>query len=47
MHTRSGDSSSTGSGSSVGAVVTVTVGLGTSPWVSDQIVAPVVCSVEQ
>jgi hypothetical protein len=34
-----------GSGSSVTAVVTV--GLATSPWVSDQIVVPVSCSVEQ
>ena len=47
MHTRTGDSSSMGNGSSVGSVVTVTVGLGTSPWLSDQMVAPVFCSVEQ
>jgi hypothetical protein len=33
------------SGSSVGSVVTV--GLAMSPWLSDQIEAPVVCSVEQ
>src|SRR5215218_2299812 len=45
MHTRTGDSSSIGSGSSVGAVVTV--GLGTSPWLSDQIEPPVACSFEQ
>ncbi len=45
MHTRTGDSSAKGSGSSVAAVVTV--GLGTSPWVSDQIVVSVPCSVEQ
>ena len=45
MHTRTGDSSAMGSGSSVGSVVTV--GLGMSPWLSDQIEAPVVCSVEQ
>ena len=45
MHTRTGDSSSVGKGSSVGSVVTV--GLGTSPWLNDQMVAPVFCSVEQ
>jgi hypothetical protein len=45
MQTRTGDSSSIGAGASVGSVVTV--GLGTSPWFSDQIDAPVVCSVEQ
>ncbi len=45
MQTRTGDSSSIGTGASVGSVVTV--GLGTSPWRSDQIDAPVVCSVEQ
>ena len=45
MQTRTGDSSSIGTGASVGSVVTV--GLGTSPWLSDQIDAPVVCSVEQ
>jgi hypothetical protein len=45
MHTRTGDSSSVGNGSSVGSVVTV--GLGTSPWLNDQMVAPVFCSVEQ
>jgi len=47
MQTRTGDSSSVGSGVSVGSVVTVTVGLGTSPWFSDQIVVLVPCSVEQ
>jgi hypothetical protein len=45
MHTRTGDSSSAGSGWSVGSVVTV--GLATVPWLSDQIVALVFCSVEQ
>src|SRR6267378_7491529 len=45
MHSRTGDSSAIGSGCSAGAVVTV--GLGTSPGLSDQIEAPVVCSVEQ
>lgn len=45
MHTRTGDSSKTGNGASVAAVVAV--GLGTSPSVSDQIVVPVPCSVEQ
>ena len=43
MHTRTGDSSMKGSGSSVGSVVTV--GLGMSPWFSDQIEAPVVVQV--
>jgi hypothetical protein len=45
MHTRTGDSSAMGKGSSVASVVTV--GLGTSPWLDDQMVAPVFCSVEQ
>jgi hypothetical protein len=45
MHTRTGDSSAIGNGSSVGSVVTV--GLGISPSLSDQIDAPVVCNVEQ
>jgi hypothetical protein len=45
MHTSTGDSSATGNGSSVGSVVTV--GLGTSPWLSDQIEVPVLCRVEQ
>ncbi|MDT7755653.1 MAG: hypothetical protein QOH27_1551, partial [Mycobacterium sp.] len=47
MQTRTGDSSSVGKGVSVASVVTVTVGLGTSPWFSDQIVVLVPCSVEQ
>jgi hypothetical protein len=47
IQTRTGDSSSAGSGVSVGSVVTVTVGLGTSPWLSDQIVLPVPCRFEQ
>ncbi|MDT5390559.1 MAG: hypothetical protein QOE04_4200, partial [Mycobacterium sp.] len=47
MQTRTGDSSSVGMGVSVASVVTVTVGLGTSPWFSDQIVVLVPCSVEQ
>jgi hypothetical protein len=45
VHTRTGDSSSIGNGSSVGAAVTV--GLGTGPAFSDQIDSLVVCSVEQ
>ena len=45
MHTRIGVSSSMGSGVSVGSIVTV--GLGTSSWLSDQMVALVPCSVEQ
>jgi len=45
MHTRTGDSSAVGSGSSVASVVTV--GLGTVPWLNDQMDAPVFCSVEQ
>ena len=43
MHTRTGDSS-VGSGVSVGPVVTV--GLGMSPWLSNQTAAPAVCRVE-
>src|SRR4029453_10914814 len=45
MQTRTGFSSATGSGSSVGAAVAV--GSAPSPGLSDQIVAPVLCSVEQ
>ena len=45
MHTRTGGSPPKGSGASVGSAVTV--GLGMSPWLSDQIEAPVDCSVEQ
>ena len=47
IQTRTGVSSSTGSGSSVTSVVTVTVGAGISPWFSDQMEAPVDCRVEQ
>src|SRR6476469_1952869 len=47
MHTRTGDSSSAGSGSSVAGVVTVMVGAGTTPWVTDQMDAAVPSSVEQ
>src|SRR5689334_3137300 len=47
MHTRTGVSSETGSGSSVACVVTVMVGTGTTPWLTDQIDAPVPSSVEQ
>ena len=47
MQTRTGVSSSSGIGSSVAWVVTVMVGAGTTPWLVDQMEAPVPSSVEQ